>query len=296
MEEIAHVPIGPVHNVLAFSPDNQRVAIDNGWNIKLVELKTGKVLRDIAPGRAMVGNFNCVTSADVAPDGTIIASYEDQMIRVWDASGGRKIRDLGAGPQGDPFWDVRYSRTGKWVIGRSRSEIRLWDLETGKVRTRYPVTSPIKSMDMHPNGRGIVSIHNDNVIRIWDALTGDPVREFADGSKKITGLRFSPGGRRLLCGGRGLPDFSVVNPENGEAIQVFQGAGTNVINAAFFPSELRVASVHADNIFRVWSVATGEQLYSKPFNKDVRRVGISPDGGYVVLILQGEAIVHRVAG
>ena len=86
----------------------------------------------------------------------------------------------------------------------------------GQLRTGYPVTSPIKSLDMHPNGRWIVSIHNDNMIRIWDAFTGDPVGEFADGTKKITVCRFSPSGHRLLCRGRGLPDFSVVNPENGE--------------------------------------------------------------------------------
>ena len=184
MKEIARVPIKPFHNVLAFSPDNERVAIDNGWNIKLLDLNTCKLLRDIAPGRPIVGNFNSVMSMDIAPDGTIIASYEDQTIRIWDRTGAEKIRELGAGPQGYQFRDLKYSRTGKWVIGRSQTEIRIWDLETGKEQKRYPLSSAVKSLDVHPNGRWIVSIHNDNVIRIWDARTGNPVSEFVDGTKK----------------------------------------------------------------------------------------------------------------
>ena len=100
----------------------------------------------------------------------------------------------------------------------------------------------------------------------------------------------------MLCVPRGLAAFSVVNPENGEVIQMFQGPLSNVLDAAFFPSGLRVASVNADNVFRVWSVASGEQLYSITFDKEVRNLGISPYGPYVVIILKGEAIVYRVGG
>jgi len=44
-------------------------------------------------------------------------------------------------------------------------------------------------------------------------------------------------------------------------IQVFQDPLTNVVDAAFFPNCLTVASVYADKIFRVWSVAAGSVLY-----------------------------------
>jgi serine/threonine protein kinase len=296
LEEVAHVPIRPWSNVLAFSPDNERVAIDNFWNIKLVALKTGNLIRDIAPGRPVVGQFNGVLSVAIVHDGSIIASYEGQVIKVWDRTGAQMVRDLEPVPQGLQFVDIKHSKQGGWVIGRSRNqtEIRIWDLESGKELKQYHPQSAVKSLDVHPNGRWVVSIHKDNVIRIWDARTGNPINEIADGTKKITHVRFSPGGRQLLCLSKALAAFSVVNPENGEVIQVLQGPVTNVVDAAFFPSGVRVASINADNIFRVWSVATGAQLYSRAFDKDVRSLGISPDGGYVVIIMTGEAIVYRV--
>jgi serine/threonine protein kinase len=294
MQETARVPIRPWSNFLAFSPDSKRVAIDHGWNIKLVELETGKLISDIAPGRPRIGNFNSVMSADIASDGRIIASHEDQMIRVWDQTGAQKVRDLGDGALGAQFTDLNYSRQGKWVVGRSPTEMRLWDLETGKQIRQYPSPSPVKSLDLHPNGRRIVSVHEDNVIRIWDALTGEPFAEFPDDTKKIGRVVFSRDGNQLLCLPQGAADFLVVSPENGQMIQAFAGAAANVLSAAFFPSGRRIASVHANDMFCVWGIATGELLHFMPLDKEVRSLGISPDGKYVVVILKGEAVLYRV--
>ena len=80
-----------------------------------------------------------------------------------------------------------------------------------------------------------------------------------------------------------LAKFFVVNPENGQVIQVFQDPLTNVVDAAFFPNCLTVASVYADKIFRVWSVAAGSVLYSKALDKEAMSLGVSPNGRYVVV-------------
>ena len=201
------MPIHPWFRPLAFSPDNERVAIDNGWNIKLVELETGKLMRDIAPGPPLFGNGNAVTSAAITPDGNIIASYEDQVIRVWDRTGARKIRVFGSGPQGERFWDLHYSKQGGWVIGRSQSEIRIWDLETGKVLNRFPQRDPVMGIDLHPKGRLLVTLGRKNGVSIWDARTLNLDRNFPDPTKKIVRVSFTPSGN-LLCRPAGIPEFS----------------------------------------------------------------------------------------
>jgi len=295
MEEVVHVPIRPWYNPIAFSPDSERVAIDNFSGIKVVELKTGKLLSDISPERPVVGNRNCVVSIDIATSGLIIAAYEDQMIRLWDPAGPRKVRELGDEPQGDRFTDLKYSQKWKWVVGRTQNEIRFWDLETGRVLKPRAPAAPLTGMDLHPNGQWIASIHDDHVIRIWDALTGNPVIDaFPDASKKIVRVRYSHDGRQLLCLPRDAGEFYSVNPENGEVITTFPGVLANVVDAAFLRSDRRVASIHADNIFRVWSVNTGAFHYWKAYAKELRSLGISPDGRYLVILLAGEAIVYRL--
>ncbi len=141
------------------------------------------------------------------------------------------------------------------------------------------------------------SLHEDNVIRVWDALSGAIHVEFHAFTDRVARVTFSPDGRQLLC----LPqhpvvEFYLVGSENGKLIRTFKGPGTNVLDTAFFPSGLQVASVSAENILRVWSVATGSVLYSKPFDKDVSILGISPDGRYVVIIAPGETILYRWRG
>ena len=142
------------------------------------------------------------------------------------------------------------------------TQVRIWDYKSGKERKRYNPPSAVKSLDVHPEGKRIVSLHEDNVIRVWDALTGASHVDFHALTERVARVSFSPSGQQLLC----LPqhpfqEFYLASAKNGKLIRTFKGPGTNVLDAAFFPSGLQVASVSAENILRVWSVATGSVLY-----------------------------------
>lgn len=293
LEEIGHVPIHTWFHPLAFSPDSEFVAIDNATNLKLVELKTGKPIYDINPGQPVLGGSIAVTSAVISPDGNIIASYEDQVIRVWDRTTGQKLRDLGPGPQGEPFWDLRYSRLGKWVIGRGQTELRIWDLRTGKVLNRFPQPDPVVSLDLHPNGRRLVTLDRKNGIRFWDASTGNLEGKSPDPTMKMSRVSFTPTGR-LLCLYEGIPGFSIWNPDDDAVPRIFQGPVNQVIDAAVIPNTPFVAAIYSNNNLRLWNTTTGLIADQKPFKADLLRVGISPNGKYAVTMFPEEAIIYRI--
>ena len=69
----------------------------------------------------------------------------------------------------------------------------------GKERKRYNAASAVKSLDVHPDGKRIVSLHEDNVIRVWDALTGTSHVYFHALTERVARVTFSPSGRQLLC-------------------------------------------------------------------------------------------------
>ena len=223
------------------------------------------------------------------------------MVRVWDKSDGESGGNFEPLPLGANFGNLRYFKQGDWVVGISMpdgvqhdTQARIWDYKSGKERKRYKQPPAVKCLDVHPEGKLIVSLHEDNVIRVWDALSGASHVDFHALTERVARVSFSPDGRQLLC----LPqhpvqEFCLVSPENGKLIRTFKGPGTNVLDTAFFPSGHRVAAVNPHNKHRVWSVATGSVLYSKPFDKDVSSLGISPDGRYVVVMVEGETIVYR---
>ena len=311
MEEIVRLPTSQYGGVLllAFSPDSKQVAelvqIGNGYSYyDYIKLDTGKVLfRRIEP-RPVIGVNGAITSVIVGPDGNVVTSHLDQMVRVWDKSDGKAVRNFEPLPLGANFGNLRYCKQGDWVVGATMldevhrdTQVRIWDYKSGKERKRYNPPSAVKSLDVHPEGKRIVSLHEDNVIRVWDALTGPSHVYFHALTERVARVSFSPSGQQLLC----LPqhpfqEFYLASAKNGKLIRTFKGPGTNVLDAAFFPSGLQVASVSAENILRVWSVATGSVVYSKPFDKDVSSLGISPDGRYVVVIVQGETILYRWRG
>ena len=274
------------------------------FNLSYIELDTGKVLFVRGHPRPLIGVSGAITSVIVAPDGNLVTSHFDQMVRVWDKSDGKAVRNFEPLPLGANFGNLRYIKQGDWVVGATMidevhrdTQVRIWEYKSGKERKRYKRPSAVKSLDVHPEGKRIVSLDEDKVIRVWDALTGASHVDFHAFTERVARVSFSPDGRQLLC----LPqhpveEFYLVGSENGKLIRTFKGPGTNVLDAAFFPSGLQVASVSAENILRVWSVATGSVLYSKPFDKDVSSLGISPDGRYVVVIVQGETILYRWRG
>ncbi len=309
MEEIVRLPTPHHVMLLAFSPDSKQVAelvqIGNGYSYyDYINLDTGKVLFQRIEPRPVIGVNGAITSVIVGPDGNVVTSHFDQMVRVWDKSDGKAVRNFEPLPLGENFGNLRYSKQGDWVVGATMldevhrdTQVRIWDYKSGKERKRYKQPSAVKSLDVHPEGKRIVSLHEDNVIRVWDALSGASHVEFHAFTDRVARVSFSPDGRQLLC----LPqhpvvEFYLVGSENGKLIRTFKGPGTNVLDAAFFPSGLQVASVSAENILRVWSVDTGSVLYSKPFDKDVSSLGISPDGRYVVVIVAGETILYRWRG
>jgi WD40 repeat protein len=298
-------------SLLAFSPDSKRVGVLSygdpayTWFYHCIELDTGKVLFTGVTPRPVIGVSSAITSIIVGPDGNLVTSHLDQMVRVWDKSDGKAVRNFEPLPLGANFGNLHYSKQGEWVVGISildevhrDTQVRIWDYKSGKERKRYKRPSAVKSLDVHPEGKRIVSLDEDKVIRIWDALTGASHVAFqALTEPPLARVSFSPNGQQLLC----LPqqpfqEFYLASAKNGKLIRTFKGPGTNVLDAAFFPSGLQVASVSAENILRVWSVATGSVLYSKQVDKDVSILGISPDGRYVVVIVQGETIVYRWRG
>jgi WD40 repeat protein len=154
--------------------------------------------------------------------------------------------------------------------------------------------SPVTSLDVHPAGDLIVSLHKDNIISVWDALTGRNLVNIPDPTKRITRVSFSPDGNLVLCLPRGSTEPRVLDWRNSHFLAGFEGVFTNVVDVAFFPSGSLLASVHADNAIRVWNVSTGGLLKtSEPYAKDVKGIGVSPFAPYVIVMLDGETIVYQ---
>ena len=279
----------------AFSPDSP-TAVFTEWaaNYRVFELPTAKELLYRGTGEQPVAGLrNHIVDMAVGTEGRVVLSYADEMIRVRDKAGVR-VLDMQPRPLGQVFDNLKFSRRGGWVVGRGPTEVRVWDIMTGKVLKSHPIRTV--DLDLGTDDQTLVTIDNDHWIRIWDARTGRERSAFADTTKKVVRVKFSPDGRSLMCWCRGDQDLYLVDPRNGQQLMLYQGHAGNIADATFFPNDRLIASVGADRALRVWNKTTGAQLYQRDFNDDVRLVGVSPDGQYVVIVLRTETVFYHVLG
>ncbi|KAI0337366.1 WD40 repeat-like protein, partial [Trametopsis cervina] len=163
----------------------------------------GLVLRDDAPGSEprkwahltimnKDGSAGTVTSMAVSPDGTqVAASYEDNVIQLWDAKTGMLITSLdgsdqeGAGRHEASVWTTVYSPDGKYLAsGGEDGRILVWAAQDipQEDSTTIRRGKAISKMEAHDidvwklafssDGETIASGSVGGEVKLWNALTG----------------------------------------------------------------------------------------------------------------------------
>jgi glucose repression regulatory protein TUP1 len=126
------------------------------------------------------GHKFLVESVDFSPNGRLVVSTSwDRTLRIWNMrDGSAKVftgNDLVA-------WSVRFSPNGQFVaVGSDMTDkiMRIWDVPTGQlVRAWTGHIDAVWSVVFTPDGKGLVSVNRDGVVKCWDRITrssGEPV-------------------------------------------------------------------------------------------------------------------------
>ena len=119
----------------AYSPDGKLLALGRGGEVDgpngkvtLVDPKTGKKLRELAPG-----HLYGATDLAFHPAGKHLASAgRDTVVRLWEAASGKLAKELGK-PRGGQFKDwfhaVSFSADGRWLAAADMAgALQVWSL------------------------------------------------------------------------------------------------------------------------------------------------------------------------
>ena len=155
----------------------------------------------------------------------IVTRSADGSTCIWDREG-REILALRGGPGW--LWGNARSPDGARIANRSEDGVvRLWDLdgrELGILREAVGGTagpdpfaedvSSCLSFEASGDGKHLVSVCNDGVVRLWD-VNGREVAEFGGHTEEITHAGFSPDGRMILtCSMDGIARVWLVYTED----------------------------------------------------------------------------------
>jgi WD40 repeat protein len=143
-----------------------------------------------------------------------------------------------------------------------------------------------------PNGRMLAGADGDGTVRLWDPVTGQPVRilhvAFTGSSPHyVNGVAFSPD-NKLLASADVDGTVRLLDSATGQQVHVLRGNAAGIApgvsGVAFSPDGKLLASADADKTVRLWDPATGQQvrvLRVAPLtgsSPGVNGVAFSPDG------------------
>ncbi len=230
--------------------------------VRLWDVNTGSCLR------VLEIPINWVLSIALSPDGQTLATGSNRTtVKFWDLATGECINTLP--DYNSHVWAVAFSPDGKTLVtGSEDKTVKIWDVLTGKcLQTLYEDSdSPIGDRDasriwlvtVNPDGQTLLSINENQSMKLWDIDTGQCLRTVNGYINWILSVAFSPDGQ-ILASSSQDQRVRLWDIETGKCLRTLQGHN-NLVSSVTFAS--KCLDAYTDTRSITSSEDIGKQLKS----------------------------------
>jgi len=256
---------------------------------------------DIKPQVAVVSP---VASVRFSPDGKLIAVGGYQVVRLIDAAGDKPLATLSG--HADYVRSLGFSPDGKMLAAaggppQRGGEIKIWDVSSLVAPGFSPASAALKggatllktlvghkdciySVAWSPDGKLLASGSYDKMVKLWDASTGQEVKNLQDHIDAVFAVAFSPDGMHLASASqdRGVKIWDIAS---GQRLYTLSDASDGLTSMAYSPSGAQIAAAGYDKTIYVWQVGAseGKLLRSLIADEDsILALAWTPDGKMLV--------------
>lgn len=200
-EPISGKPIGKIEIeateyefiLIAFSPNDDIVAINNHNNITLYKIATQEKT-------TLAGYKDSIKSIDISKTSPILIAMGDNdgAIKLWNLIT-RELKQSIPKAHLSSINSVVFSPDGSIFISGSEDKyIKFWNSKTGKLLHTINTESAVNSLAFNPEGTLLASGHDDKTIKLWDMKNKQLINNLTEHQSAVTSVGFGRDSRILI--------------------------------------------------------------------------------------------------
>jgi serine/threonine protein kinase len=155
--------------------------------------------------------------------------------------------------------NVSLSPDGRWLLAMGDDNL----LRLYDVATGTEIhrflANDAHGLAFSPDSHHVITGHYDSSVRLWDMYTAKEVRQFTGHTGVVHFVAFSPDGWQALTASHDKT-FRLWDVDSGKEIRQFHGHMDIIYNASFAPDGSRILSASKDGTIRLWEVETGAEI------------------------------------
>jgi WD40 repeat protein len=239
--------------------------------------------------RTLQGRNRPIFNFAFSPDGSFVAIFVDEIMKLWTTSDGTLRKSFGVSPGLYPLGFAFYPDGQHLVACTNDGSVQTWDIAAVDLPALRGHASYVYPAVFAAGGSMIVSggwdgfVGKPGSLRVWDALSGDPVASFIDG-ELVRAIAMAPDGVSAAIGITGPETYSVMllDLRTGHQRPLLDPVSEWAGSLAFDPTGRRIAVGCVMGVVRVVDVGSGKVVFERTQGQSTwlnePRVAWSPDG------------------
>ena len=284
-----------------FDPTGKKIAVCNMFSASVYDFETGKDLCELTYIETSIKNkLRFLAFSSDSQWMITYGGYGNSLIAKDIETGDYQILNL----EGNDslFTSIAYNKERNLLACANERDIKIfkgvqssnkiqWEsyFSMIKKRTIDLTSSKVKDIEFSPDGKKLLSISDDGIIREWDVQSGVCLNEIKERSKRVNSVRYSPIGNFILSSSD--KNVRIWDITNGKIIHELEGHKSDVSIAVFSDDGKYVASGSKDGIIRIWNTeeATCLKILNAKTN-ELNSLNFSPDNKYIVSAFENSSV------